>query len=53
MLNITWCDLLEDVFLWLGLLFLLSGDEVMPLDYHAGCSGWLLYGCGLDKQRLT
>jgi hypothetical protein len=21
----------------------LSGDEVMPLDYHAGRSGWLLY----------
>jgi hypothetical protein len=31
----------------------LSGDEVMPLDYHAGRSGWLLYGRGLDKQRLT
>ncbi len=30
----------------------LSGDEVMPLDYHAGRSGWLLYG-GADKQRLT
>lgn len=25
----------------------------MPLDYHAGRSGWLLYGRGLDKQRLT
>ncbi len=31
----------------------LSGDEVMPLDYHAGRSGGLLYGRGLDKQRLT
>ncbi len=25
----------------------------MPLDYHAGRSGWLLYGRGLDKRRLT
>lgn len=36
-----------------GLPLSLSGDEVMPLDYHAGRSGWLLYGRGLDKQRLT
>ncbi len=39
--------------LWPGLPLSLSGDEVMPLDYHAGRSGWLLYGRGLDKQRLT
>ena len=36
-----------------GLPLSLSGDEVMPLDYHAGRSGWLLYGRGPDKQRLT
>ena len=47
--NITWCDLPEDVSLWPGLPLSLSGDEVMPLDYHAGRSGWLLYGRGLDK----
>ncbi|MGQ7172022.1 hypothetical protein ACUOCP_40525, partial [Escherichia sp. R-CC3] len=34
--NITWCDLPEDVSLWPGLPLSLSGDEVMPLDYHAG-----------------
>ncbi len=51
--NITRCDLPEDVSLWPGLPLSLSGDEVMPLDYHAGRSGWLLYGRGLDKQRLT
>ena len=28
----------------------LSGDEVMPLDYRAGDSGWLLYGRGLDRS---
>ncbi len=42
--NIARCDLPEDVSLWPGLPLSLSGDEVMPLDYHAGRSGWLLYG---------
>ncbi|BFO08154.1 hypothetical protein GGER_06640 [Serratia rubidaea] len=31
----------------------LSGDEVMPLDYWAGHTGWLLYGRELDKARIT
>lgn len=51
--SLTWCDLPEDVSLWPGLPLSLSGDEVMPLDYHAGRSGWLLYGRGLDKPQLT
>ena len=51
--SLTWCDLPDDVSLWPGLPLSLSGDEVMPLDYHAGRSGWLLYGRELDKQRLT
>ncbi len=34
-----WCDLPEDVSLWHGLPLSLSGDEVMPLDYHAGRGG--------------
>ena len=51
--SLTWCDLPEDVSQWPGLPLSLSGDEVMPLDYHAGRSGWLLYGRGLDKRRLT
>ena len=51
--SLTWCDLPEDVSLWPGLPLSLSGDEVMPLDYHAGRSGWLRYGRGLDKRRLT
>ncbi|MDF7681753.1 phosphoserine phosphatase [Enterobacteriaceae bacterium ESL0689] len=49
---LTWRDLPEDVSLWTRLPLSLSGDEVMPLDYHAGSSGWLLYGRGLDKHRL-
>ncbi len=51
--SLTWCDLPDDVSQWPGLPLSLSGDEVMPLDYHAGRSGWLLYARNLDKQRLT
>lgn len=51
--SLTWCDLPDDVSQWPGLPLSLSGDEVMPLDYHAGRSGWLLYGRKLDKSRLT
>ena len=51
--SLTWCDLSDDVSQWPGLPLSLSGDEVMPLDYHAGRSGWLLYGRQLDKSRLT
>ncbi|MTD41107.1 phosphoserine phosphatase [Erwinia sp. CPCC 100877] len=51
--SLTWCDLPNDVSLWPGLPLSLSGDEVMPLDYRAGRSGWLLYGRELNKERLT
>lgn len=51
--RLTWCDLPADISQWPGLPLSLIGDEVMPLDYRAGQSGWLLYGKSLDKQRLT
>ncbi|MBD8215124.1 phosphoserine phosphatase [Erwinia persicina] len=51
--SLTWCDLPAEVPLWPGLPLSLSGDEVMPLDYRAGRTGWLLYGRQLDKARLT
>lgn len=51
--RLSWCDLPSDVSLWPGLPLSLSGDEVMPLDYRAGHSGWVLYGTALNKQRLT
>ncbi|KGT88461.1 phosphoserine phosphatase [Erwinia typographi] len=51
--SLTWCDLPSDVSLWPGLPLSLSGDEVMPLDYRAGRTGWLLYGRELNKDRLT
>ena len=51
--SLTWCDLPTDVSLWPGLPLSLSGDEVMPLDYRAGRSGWLLYGRNLNKECLN
>ncbi|OON40028.1 phosphoserine phosphatase SerB [Izhakiella australiensis] len=51
--RLTWRDLPADISLWPGLPLSLSGDEVMPLDYHAGRSGWLLYGRELDKATLA
>lgn len=51
--RLTWRDLPADVSLWPGLPLSLNGDEVMPLDYHAGSSGWLLFGRDLDKDRLA
>lgn len=51
--SLTWCDLPNEVPLWPGLPLSLSGDEVMPLDYRAGRTGWLLYGRDLDKASLT
>ncbi|MEN3261420.1 phosphoserine phosphatase [Sodalis endosymbiont of Spalangia cameroni] len=51
--SLTYCDLPEGISYWPGLPLSLSGDEVMPLDYRAGHTGWLLYGKNLDKQSLS
>lgn len=51
--RLTWCDLPAELSEWPGLPLSLSGDEVMPLDYRAGRTGWLLYGRDLTKQQLT
>lgn len=51
--RLTWCDLPAELSEWPGLPLSLSGDEVMPLDYRAGRTGWLLYGRDLTKQKLT
>ncbi|MDN6650906.1 MAG: phosphoserine phosphatase, partial [Enterobacterales bacterium] len=47
--SLTYCDLPAEIYRWPGLPLSLSGDEVMPLDYRAGHTGWLLYGRNLDK----
>ena len=49
---LTFCDLPAEIYRWPGLPLSLSGDEVMPLDYRAGHTGWLLYGRHLDKAAL-
>ncbi|MBE8598109.1 phosphoserine phosphatase [Xenorhabdus sp. BG5] len=51
--NLAYRYLPDEIHKWPGLPLSLSGDEVMPLDYRAGDSGWLLYGRGLDKQRIS
>ncbi|KEY58570.1 phosphoserine phosphatase [Serratia sp. DD3] len=51
--SLTYCDLPAEISQWPGLPLSLSGDEVMPLDYRAGNTGWLLYGRKLDKACIT
>ncbi|MGY2968941.1 hypothetical protein ACVW2B_003900 [Ewingella americana] len=51
--SLTYCDLPAEIHQWPGLPLSLSGDEVMPLDYRAGHTGWLLYGRKLDKTSIT
>jgi len=51
--RLTYCDLPAEIHQWPGLPLSLSGDEVMPLDYRAGHTGWLLYGKTLDKKSMT
>lgn len=51
--SLTYRDLPNEIYQWPGLPLSLSGDEVMPLDYRAGHTGWLLYGKKLDKTSIT
>lgn len=44
---------MENVQDWQGLPLSLSGCEVMPLDYNAGKTGWILYGKNLTKTVLS
>jgi phosphoserine phosphatase len=51
--SLTYNDLPAEIYQWPGLPLSLSGDEVMPLDYRAGNTGWLIYGRGFNKNRLS
>ena len=51
--SLTYCYLPDEIQKWPGLPLSLTGEEVMPLDYRAGETGWLLYGRGLDKSRIS
>lgn len=51
--SLTYRDLPTEICQWPGLPLSLDGDEVFPLDYRAGQTGWLLYGHMLDKSVLS
>ncbi|PWC17157.1 phosphoserine phosphatase [Brenneria roseae subsp. roseae] len=51
--SLTYRDLPNEINCWPGLPLSLSGDEVMPLDYRAGDTGWLLYSDVLDKNLIS
>ncbi|MDX5628443.1 MULTISPECIES: phosphoserine phosphatase [unclassified Brenneria] len=51
--SLTYRDLPDEINCWPGLPLSLSGNEVMPLDYRAGDTGWLLYSDVLDKNLLS
>lgn len=51
--SLTYNDLPSEINQWPGLPLSLSGSEVMPLDYRAGNTGWLIYGIDLDKLSLS
>ncbi|ATA25501.1 phosphoserine phosphatase SerB [Brenneria goodwinii] len=51
--SLTYRDLPDEINCWPGLPLSLSGNEVMPLDYRAGDTGWVLYGNVLDKNLLS
>ncbi|MDT9587583.1 MAG: phosphoserine phosphatase [Candidatus Arsenophonus melophagi] len=51
--NLTYCYLPNEIQMWPGLPLSLNGEEIIPLDYRAGDSGWLLYGRSLNKQRIS
>ncbi|ACS87229.1 phosphoserine phosphatase [Musicola paradisiaca] len=51
--HLTYRDLPDEISCWPNLPLSLSGDEVMPLDYRAGNTGWLMYGDVLDKYLLS
>lgn len=46
-------DLSENIQNWQGLPLSLSGCEVVPLDYNAGKTGWIIYGKKLNKTLLS
>lgn len=46
-------DLSENIENWQGLPLSLNGCEVVPLDYNAGKTGWIIYGKKLNKTLLS
>lgn len=46
-------DLPKEVEKWQALPLSLNDKEVVPLDYNAGKTGWVIYGRDLDKSLLS
>ena len=51
--TLTYSDLPENIQYWQGLPLSLNGCEVVPLDYNAGKTGWIIYGKKLNKTLLS
>ena len=51
--TLTYSDLPENIQHWQGLPLSLNGCEVVPLDYNAGKTGWIIYGKKLNKTLLS
>ncbi|RKS85038.1 phosphoserine phosphatase [Orbus hercynius] len=51
--TLTFNDLSENIDSWQGLPLSLNGCEVVPLDYNAGKTGWIIYGRKLNKTLLS
>ncbi|MDF7667015.1 phosphoserine phosphatase [Orbaceae bacterium ESL0727] len=51
--TLTYNDLPENIQHWQGLPLSLNGCEVVPLDYNAGKTGWIIYGKKLNKTLLS
>ena len=51
--TLTYSDLSENIQYWQGLPLSLNGCEVVPLDYNAGKTGWIIYGKKLNKTLLS
>lgn len=50
---LTYNDLPESIQRWQGLPLYLNGSEVVPLDYNAGNTGWIIFGKKLNKSLLS
>lgn len=51
--TLSYNDLPENTQHWQGLPLSLNGCEVVPLDYNAGKTGWIIYGRKLNKTLLS
>ncbi|GAA5111174.1 phosphoserine phosphatase [Orbus sasakiae] len=51
--TLTFNELPENIQNWQALPLSLNGCEVVPLDYNAGKTGWIIYGKKLNKTLLS